>query len=262
MGRLGEASLPIVTALALVAVAACAHAQETNSVGMKLVPVPGTKVLFCTTEVTVDQYRAAGLGYQAPKFAQGGNHPAVNVSWNDAKNYCAWLSKKEGKTYRLPSDREWSCAVGLGNLESAGGSPESKSGKVADVFPWGRQGKGSPPPKGAGNYAGQEMRSLSPEMAENVLFKGFTLIEGYNDGHAFTAPVGSFTPNNLGIYDLGGNVWEWCEDKYSPMKGYRVLRGGSWGAYDRGILLSSCRIDVGPGYRGYHYGFRVVCEVR
>ncbi len=58
-----------------------------NTLGMKFVPVPGTKVLFCTTETTVAQYQAAGLGYQVPAFSQGNNHPAVNVSWDDAK---AW----------------------------------------------------------------------------------------------------------------------------------------------------------------------------
>jgi len=293
MGRLGDASLPIVAALALVAVVPIAQGQETNTLGMKLVPVPGTKVLMATTEVTVDQYKAAGLGYEAPDFAQSGNHPAVNVSWNDAKKYCAWLSKKEGKKYRLPTDREWSCAVGIGNLESAGGSPESKDGKVADVFPWGRQGKGSPPPKGAGNYMGQEWRK-DPARAKayftTLVETDFqlSLLLGYDDGWMFTAPVGSYTPNNLGIYDLGGNVREWCEDKYSPMKPFRVLRGGSWNNNNRDnltralpsvspcglpaavspalsqapVVLSSYRNNNDPENRNVSYGFRVVCKVR
>ncbi len=261
MGRLGDASLPIVAALALVAMVPMASGQETNSLGMKMVPVPGTKILMATTEVTVDQYRAAGLGYEAPTFPQSGNHPAVNVSWNDAKAYCAWLSKKEGKKYRLPTDREWSCAVGLGNLESAGGSPESKDGKVADVFPW---GSGKPSGK-AGNYMGQEWNNAAGVTAAKQVFGwakagDLSLISGYNDGVLFTAPVGSYTPNNLGIYDLGGNVLEWCEDKYSPMKAWRVLRGGSWYYGSRVGLLSSFRNNNDPEARGDFYGFRVVCE--
>jgi formylglycine-generating enzyme required for sulfatase activity len=231
----------------------------TNSLGMKFVPVPGTKVLFCTTEVTVDQYKAAGLGYEAPRFAQAGNHPAVNVSWNDAKAYCAWLSKREGKKYRLPTDREWSCAVGIGEMESAGGSPESKSGKIPDVFPWGR---GKPSGK-AGNYMGQEWRKEPARAKAYFTSLGennyqLSLIPDYDDGYLFTAPVGSYAANNLGIYDLGGNVWEWCEDKYS--KAFRVLRGGSWGNGGRGGLLSSCRGSYAPGVRNDYYGFRVVCE--
>jgi formylglycine-generating enzyme required for sulfatase activity len=133
--------------------------------------------------------------------------------------------------------------------------------KIEDVFPWGRQGRGAPPPKGAGNYAGQEIKSLSPEMAEKVLWKGFLLISGYNDRHPFTAPVGSYTPNNLGIYDLGGNVWEWCEDKYESGETWRVLRGGSWFDGVRVYLLSSFRGLNGPDLRLDRNGFRVVVAV-
>ncbi|MBK8091920.1 MAG: SUMF1/EgtB/PvdO family nonheme iron enzyme [Verrucomicrobiaceae bacterium] len=115
-----------------------------NSLGMKFVPVPGTNILMCTTETTVAQYQAAGMGYQAPPFPQGSNHPAVNVSWNDAKAYCDWLSKKEGRKYRLPSDAEWSAAVG------------------ASAFPWGNSW---PPPNNCGNYMGQEHKSSSASVA-------------------------------------------------------------------------------------------------
>jgi formylglycine-generating enzyme required for sulfatase activity len=92
--------------------AATKEAPWVNSLGMKFVPVPGTQVLFCTTETTVAQYQAAGLGYQAPAFNQDGNHPAVNVSWNDAKAWCAAMSKRDGVRYRLPTEVEWTAAVG------------------------------------------------------------------------------------------------------------------------------------------------------
>ena len=256
----------MVTALALFALATSAHAQSfSNSLGMKMVSVPGTKILMATTEVTVDQYNAAGLGYEAPDFSQDGNHPAVNVSWNDAKKYCAWLSKKEGKKYRLPTDREWSCAVGIGGMESAGGSPESKGGKIADVYPWGR-GK---PSGRAGNYMGQEWNNAAGVAAFKKMFPslkdGWELIPGYNDGVLFAAPVGSYSPNSLGIYDLGGNVWEWCEDKYGgggPMSAWRVVRGGSWYLHYRDFLLSSIRRDRDPEDSRDDCGLRVVCEER
>jgi len=238
-----------ITALALLLVSVCAQGQGqgqgfTNTLGMKMVPVPKTEILMGTTEVTVDQYKAAGLGYEAPEFAQTGSHPAVNVSWNDAQKYCAWLSQKEGKKYRLPTDYEWSCAVGIGAQEGKGGSPESKSEKLADVYPW---GSGWPPPENFGNYAGEE--------------REFLFIIGFRDGHIFTAPVGSYRPNSLGIYDLGGNVEERCEDKYDSST--RVVRGASWGDDDPVLLLSSRRSRVGfnhPEYRTEFIGFRVVVE--
>lgn len=88
----------------------------------------------------------------------------------------------------------------------------------------------------------------------------WTVIEGFNDGNVFTAAVGSFHPNRLGIYDLGGNVWEWCQDEYEPGSASRVLRGGSWINFDRVNLLSSIRISLDPDIRLGNIGFRVVVE--
>jgi len=247
--------------LALLGIAGFSRAQQTNSLGMKLVPVPGTKILMATTEVTVDQYKAAGLGYESPKFPQGGNHPAVNVSWNDAKKYCAWLSKKEGKKYRLPTDHEWSCAVGIGHLENPADNPASKSEKIVDVYPW---GKGKPSGK-AGNYMGQEWNSpMGIETAQKYGFKRgeWSLVPGYHDGVLFTSAVGNYSPNTFGIYDLGGNVWELCEDKFGGNgydKSMRVQRGGSWGYFTKDFVLSSSRIRNEPGSRSDNIGFRVVC---
>ncbi len=207
-----------------------------NSLGMKFVPVPGTNILMCTTETTVAQYQAAGMGYRAPRYPQGSDHPAVNISWNDAKAWCAWLSKREGRRYRLPMDAEWSAAVG------------------GSKYPWGNQW---PPPNNFGNYAGQELRSTTEE-ERKLFFRGFELIGGFKDRHKFTAPVGSYPANGYGLHDLGGNAWECCEDKLKPEQPWRVVRGGMWLESEREILSSSERDGIMPGDAGIGSGFRCV----
>lgn len=102
-----------------------------------------------------------------------------------------------------------------------------------------------------------------PEMKS--ILQGFGLssvgiIAGYRDRHLFTAPVGSYAANGYGIYDQGGNVWEWCEDRHPTVAGCRVLRGGSWGVFEREFLVSSCRDYDTPNGRGGNYGFRCVVE--
>ena len=235
-----------------------------NSLGMRFVPVPGTNVLFSVWETRVKDYQAfcaaTGRAWEKPEFSQTGDHPAVNVSWEDGKAFCEWLSEKEGKRYRLPTDHEWSCAVGIGDQENANATPKSKDMKIADVFPWGEQW---PPPNDAGNYCGEECRTragLAKLKAAGYDPSNFPVIEGFNDGNVFTAAVGSFRPNGLGIYDLGGNVWEWCQDGYEPGSASRVLRGGSWLNNHRDRMLSSCRFNRVPDCRDEDIGFRAVVE--
>jgi len=216
----------------------------TNSLGMKMVPVPGTEVLFCEHETRVQDYAAyakenSGVDmlwkdYEENGYGQGANHPVVNVNWKDAKGFCEWLSKKEGKNYRLPTDHEWSVAVGIGDREDATASPKDKNGKIEGEFPWGTE---FPPPKGAGNYSGSESASDSRN-AE------------YRDEHAFTSPVKSYEVNKNGLYDLGGNVWERCEDWSSSEQKYLVSRGGSWLNHSEGSILSSFRRGDSPSYGG------------
>jgi hypothetical protein len=191
------------------------------------------------------------------------DHPVVGVSWEDAQAFCAWLTAKEtaagtlprGAKYRLPTDAEWSTAVGL--PAEPGATPEEKSGKNDVDFPWGREW----PPKGrAGNYADETFHAKFPpkQTGTDRRMEDGTRLHGYTDGYATTSPVGSFPANALGLYDMGGNAREWCEDWWNAEQKDRVLRGASWINYDRGYLLSSGRIRPAAGGRGGSYGFRCV----
>jgi hypothetical protein len=217
----------------------------TNTLGMKFLPVKGTDVLFCIHEVRYSDYAAyaaesPGIAQDWKKQTHDGyaiteraeDHPVMYVSWEDAQAFCAWLSKKEGKTYRLPTDEEWSYAVGIGRDEKRRkGTLPSQVLQVPDEFPWG----GDFPPKSkdkSGNYSDDSRKAKAPNANAQYL-------ENYDDGFPTTAPVMSFKPNKLGLYDLGGNVWEWCEDWYDNAQKERVLRGGSWLNHERGHLLSS-----------------------
>ena len=236
-----------------------------NSLGMKFVPVPGTDVNFSIWETRKQDYEAyaksrggvdtswQNVEYKGQKVSFAPDHPVVNVSHDDAKAFCAWLTAKErqegrlpaGASYRLPTDLEWSAAVGL--PKENGATPEARDMKLAGVYPWGNQ---FPPPQGAGNFA---------DITSSAAFgANWTFIQGYRDGFATTSPVGSFAANSHGLFDLSGNVWEWCEDFFDGKNGARVLRGGSWVDLDAGILLSSFRVIGTPGSRFGDFGFRCV----
>jgi len=143
------------------------------------------------------------------------DQPVIYVSWDDANNYCKWLSKKTGKSYRLPTEAEWEFAA-------------SGGGKLK--YPWGNE---NPTPKRA-NYLASKIGKTTPV--------GFY-------------PLG-MTPE--GLFDMAGNVWEWCADWYDKDKDIRVLRGGSW-YFTEFVLQCSIRLGLNPGYRNYYAGFRVAC---
>ncbi len=240
-----------------------------NSLGMKFVPVPGTKVLFCIHETRRQDYAAyaaavPGVDGSWQTAKQEGvvpaghedNHPVVAVNRAEAQAFCAWLSAKEAKIYWLPTDREWSYAVGIGHEErwTKDTTPESLSEKIRNEYPWGTKW---PPPNGSVNYADTTWHDLFPNRK---------FIEGYTDGFATTAPVMSFKPNKLGIYDLGGNVSEWVSDWRNADQKEGVLRGGSFSMDGATWLLSSARRfhdpEVRSGAVSGIYGFRCVVELR
>jgi formylglycine-generating enzyme required for sulfatase activity len=178
-------------------------------------------------------------------FEQTDEHPVVNVSWNDAVAFCKWLSKKEGKSYRLPTEAEWeyACRAGTTTRYYSGDDPETLT-KVANVA----DATGRPvwPP------------DLIPCVKSS-------------DGYMFTAPVGQFKPNGFGLCDMHGNAWQWCADWYGkdyykksrdddptgPKSGIeRVRRGGSWGL-GPDSARSAQRYYGPPDYRSHELGFRV-----
>jgi formylglycine-generating enzyme required for sulfatase activity len=234
----------------------------TNSLGMKFVAVPGTQILMCIHETRHRDYAAyaaenAGIdeSWKHPNkkgapTGEGDEDPVIDVSWDDAVGFCAWLSKKEGRTFRLPTDREWSCAVGIGDRESVDASPTSLNSKIPDVYPWGSQW---PPPKGAGNYGDRTL-------ADKVPGTNLRDLEDYTDGFVTTAPVMSFLPNQLGLYDLGGNAGEWCQEWFDETHDKRVTRGGSWVNNSKVSMLSSRREPKKPEGRDMFTGFRCVVE--
>jgi formylglycine-generating enzyme required for sulfatase activity len=161
-----------------------------------------------------------GYSWRNPGFAQGGSHPAACLSWDDAKAYLAWLSRKTGKEYRLPTEAEWEYAARAGS-----GGKFHFGDDVADYCRY-------------GNGADQAARAEVPGAREK-----WTVL-ACSDGHAYTARVGSFAANAFGIYDMLGNVFEWVEDCWhdsyagAPADGsawvaagdcaVRVQRGGAW----------------------------------
>lgn len=191
-------------------------------------------------EVTFDDWdacvRESGCSHYAPDQGWGrGRRPVINVSWQDAKAYTAWLSRKSGGRYRLLSEAEWEYAA------RAGTTTEFSFGN--DISPQ------------QANYA------------TTVSYAGSPVATTPRN----TVPVGSYAPNAFGLYDVHGNVWEWTEDCWNgnydgaPTDGTawlsgdcsrRVLRGGSWYVIPQ-FLRSANRDRFTASMRTSGYGFRV-----
>jgi len=234
-----------------------------------IVPVTITRpFLISVNEVTNAEFAEFRASHdsganQHVSLAADGN-PVANVTWEDAIQYCNWLSQREGRTpaykyqfgkwvavypltdgYRLPTEAEWVLAVRYA------GQPKARK------FPWGDQW---PPPKESGNFADRAAIELVP-----------SILPAYDDGFPSTAPVGTFKANALGIHDGGGNVAEWVNDFYTvPTPGIttpivdptgrergttHVIRGSSWRHAGQTELRLSYR-DFGANART-DVGFRV-----
>jgi formylglycine-generating enzyme required for sulfatase activity len=184
------------------------------------------------------------ITWRRPGFEQTDEHPVVLVSWHDAKAFCQWLSKKEGRTYRLPTEAEFEYACRAG---------------TETAYWWGDAlRRGSP-----ANMADEAHRARAD---------GYQVMPG-DDGWNFTSPAGHYMANGFGLRDMLGNVWEWCEDWKSeryhtglqidpkgPASGTRkVCRGGSW-LDTADYCRSASRARAAAGNRATDIGFRVVCE--
>ncbi|MCP4109251.1 MAG: formylglycine-generating enzyme family protein [Desulfobacteraceae bacterium] len=187
-----------------------------------------------TTQVTQGQWKAI-MGDNPSRFKEGGDTcPVEQVSWDDVQEFIRKLNLKEGKTYRLPTEAEWEYSC------RAGTETPFYTGKCLSTD--------------QANYDGDYPYADCP--------KGIYRKK--------TMPVASFDPNPWGLYDMHGNVWEWCQDWYGdypadavtdpggPSDGsYRVLRGGSWIGI-AGRCRSGCRSRNSPGERDDSDGFRLV----
>jgi len=181
--------------------------------------------------------------WRSPGLAQAESHPVLCVSWNDARAYAQWLSKKTGKRYRLPTESEWEYAA--------------RAGSVTARF-WGDD------PVQACRFA---------NVADQSRFQtwGFGQKHECTDGHYFTAPAGGYSPNRFGLYDMLGNVWEWTEDCWNSSYAsapadatawltgdcaQRVSRGGSWSTVPR-FARSAARNKNPADHRDNLTGFRL-----
>lgn len=232
-----------------------------NSLGMQLVPV-GEDLMVSAWETRVSDYQvfvreAKVKPPKEPGFQQGPSHPVLQVSRDDAMAFCNWLTERERRqerishddSYRLLTDLEWSRLVGL--EDDPQHPPERREFKVEKKFPWGWVW----PPEGAGYLVG----NLADKTAAQALdVRRDRTLFNYNDGFEKTSPVGSFPPNELGIYDLAGNAYEWVSDDYSKQGRYGVLRGGCWNTYLKDHLYVTNRNVVRSSKASNLYGFRVV----
>ena len=232
----------------------------TNSLGMNFAPVTDN-LLAGVWLVRVRDYAAYAADTGRPRitadFAQDDNHPVIRVNWEDARLFCEWLTRHEkgagkldeGQFYRLPTDAEWSLLAGL--PPEMGDTPEQRDGTIRD-FAW---GKTWPPPANAGNFADAALRQGTLPRAKTA-----PSISNYNDGFAYTSPVGTFPANALGLHDISGNVWQWVSDSYSgtQKKDWGVLRGGSWASSKQEELRLGYRNVVSREERDVIFGFRCV----
>jgi formylglycine-generating enzyme required for sulfatase activity len=205
------------------------------------IPAPFAIGRYAVTFAEWDAFVAAGGGSYRPedKGWGRGDRPVINVSWDDIQAYLEWLRQMTGKDYRLPSEAEWEYAARAGTVTP---------------FWWGS--------------------SISTQQAN---YDGNRTFGGGKTGEyrQKTLPVKSFDPNPWGLYQVHGNVLEWCADgwhdsyaaKPEDLKanggpwigggsGARVLRGGSW-LYDPQYLRSANRSRNDPGLRFNFLGFRV-----
>ena len=231
-----------------------------NSLGMKF--IPNGDILLAATETRRRDYLeyVKSTGASKPTAAvertKSAQIPMVNVDREEARAFCVWLTKREreqnliGKSdrYRLPTDEEWSRAVGL-PLER-GKDPAERNGRIRGVYPWGYEW---PPPKNVDNFADES--ALHAGRLTNVIKK-------YQDLFPGIAAVTALPVGPKGFVGLAGNVSEWVDTDYeaAPTAGHPLqgtVRGGNWRSSNPDDLLSSARQGVPITTRRDIIGFRI-----
>jgi formylglycine-generating enzyme required for sulfatase activity len=213
----------------------------TNSLGMKFRNIPDSHSRMSVWETRVSDFASFvdAKGYDAtqrffyyagtswhmgtnywryPGFEQTGNHPVVGVSWNDAVAFCEWLTMTER---------------GKGSIS------DHEAYRLPTEREWSIAAQGTINP----------MTMMDPANVHYVL---------NIDPFPFTSPVGSFSENPRGFYDMAGNAWEYCLDLYKERQPYRVIRGGSWQNWHARYVGVQARGQSGTDVRITLYGFRVV----
>jgi len=213
-------------------------------------------------EVTNEQYARFDAAHQSGdqgkmwlRWSRGGffpldqpRQPVCRISWDEAKAFCAWLSRSTGKTFVLPTEAqwEWACRAGTDTAFSFGpvGTSFAAFANLADA-------------------------SLL-RLCQGEKIRPFLPVASEDDKNTVSAPVGSYQPNPWGLHDLHGNVAEWTcstdlpypfrgdDTRHADPRSRKVVRGGAW--YGRADLArSGCRISYWPWQRVFDVGFRVVC---
>jgi formylglycine-generating enzyme len=215
----------------------------------------------CNVHQPPDWRTVRGLSWHQTSFHQTGRDPAVCMSWEEARAYTRWLSKRTGHSYRLLSESEWEYVARAGTTtEAFWGDDESRAceyGNGVDLTLTER-------------FPRMKWRSAGPRNPN----PGYVL--PCRDGHAFTAPAGSYRPNGFGLYDTAGNVAEWVADCWSssyvgaPTDGAprtaidcpkRVNRGGSWTSNPTGLRSAYREADDASRTRVVDLGFRVARDL-
>jgi formylglycine-generating enzyme required for sulfatase activity len=187
------------------------------------------------------------LNWRTPGFEQTDEHPVVQLTWSDAVAFCDWLSDKEGGRYRLPTEAEWEYACRAGSRTA---------------WPFGAMTRTL------------AVTANTPDQTFMAWLPGAPTGSDWTDGFATTAPVGSLLPNAFGLYDMLGNVWEYCSDWYDPIYyhyspetdptgaaagEFRVVRGSGY-VHSYVYTRSAARGRAKPDETTGDQAFRVVRE--
>lgn len=235
------------TSVLLLLQAGCGLFEGGQTISVKLAPGVKMRLLYIAPlKIYVGRYEVSNRELRCfrPDHTSGNhqnqnlnadNQPVVNVSWKDAKAFCGWLTKNHGATaagrlrFRLPTEKEW--------------ETYATCGKGSD-YPWGDW----PPPANL-NYYGLENSGATQRL-------------GTGDRYCVSCPVRKSGKNKWGLYGVGGNVWEWCEDidPEDANRSCRIFKGGSWSDCIPMFLSTVCRRSYPPDYKYVNLGFRVVAE--